>query len=360
MAKKGGEKLNEKVFTSAADALKRRDLKTVLPVSPNLDIKLGGGILDGSFCLIQTFPKVGKTLLCSQIANNALKQGRKVVYADVECRLDEYKYGIDKLIEKYSNTFTLLKSHVTPKGEIVLINGSDVYESIYKLAMLPENRGAVYIIDSMSKAITKDAAVDSNIIADRRDGTAKLNSDFCKKFGNLLRVTDGILIGVQHLSVGQGQFAGVEADGGAKLQYEADIVLKALHKPLGWNGESLNVEKGKSELTGQLVKWKLPYNKMLGPYISKENPIMNYFKFGEGVWWAREALDVLIEIGLVTVGGGGWHTFTTEKIEEKIQGETKSAEAIEEHREYFEALIRQYFVDTFGINYNYENKNIKY
>lgn len=345
--------LDMTMFTSAEDAVAARRSRTMVPVSPNLDAKLGGGILEGSLVLVQTWPKVGKTLLAMQIVRNALKQGRYVVYADVECRLDEIKYGVDKIQEQYGEKFMLLKS----SKETGVLSGNQIYEQIYKMTMIPKYYGTLYVIDSISHATPKSSLEDSEVKADRRDQNAKLNSDFCKKVGNYLRVSDSIVIGIQHLTVVQNPtYTSVEADGGNKLQYEADIVLKATHKPKNLAGE--NLDKGTHDhdgYSGQRIDWNIPFNKILKPYISKEDPCRNYLLFNGGCWWAREALDILIEMGLVAVGGGGWHTFMTADITGKAQGEVKATAMIEDNREYFEKLIAQYFTDTFGAKYDFRN-----
>ena len=348
--------LDMNMFTSAADAVAARRARTMVPVSPNLDLKLGGGILEGSLVLVQTWPKVGKTLLAMQIVRNALKQGRYVVYADVECRLDEIKYGVDKLQEQYGEKLMLLKS----SKETGVLSGNQIYEQIYKMTMIPKYYGTVYVIDSISHATPKASLEDSEVKADRRDQNAKLNSDFCKKVGNYLRVSDSIVIGIQHLTAvqhqGQNPYTSIEADGGNKLQYEADIVLKATHKPKNLLGEDLHKGAHNHEgYDGQRIDWNIPFNKILKPYISKDDPCQNYLLFEGGCWWAREALDILIEMGLVVVGGGGWHSFMTAEFSGKAQGDVKATAVVEEHREYFEKLIAQYFTDTFGANYDFRN-----
>jgi RecA/RadA recombinase len=345
--------LDQSLFTTVTAALKERNKRVMLPLSPNIDMKLGGGILDGSLVLIQTFSGVGKTMLAVQAAENALAQGRYVVYADTEGRLDEVKYGIDRLHAKYGDKLLLLKS----SSEVGVLTGNQIYEQIYKMTLIPKYNGTLYIIDSLSKTIPHQTLEDSNIIADRRDMNAKLNSDFCKKVGNFLRISNSICIGIQHLQKTQGQYSKTIADGGEKLIFEADIVLEAKHRPLGFDGKPVTILNGEDKIYGQVIHWQLTKNKLLGPHISYEEPIENFLKFGVGVWWEREALDVLKEMGLVAVSGGGWHKFMTEKFDGKVQGDQKAAQVLADNKEYFTTLINKYFIDNFGAKYDFTNND---
>ena len=68
--------------------------KTVVPVSPKLDMILGGGVPEGTFTILTSAPKVGKSSTSLQLAANAQQipsdwGQRKVYYFDVEGRLKE-------------------------------------------------------------------------------------------------------------------------------------------------------------------------------------------------------------------------------------------------------------------------------
>lgn len=355
MAKKSDKKpvIDMKLFSSATDVLEEEKRLTTLSIGPSLDEKTGGGILEGSFVLIRTPAKVGKTSLAMQIAVNALKQGRYVIFVDAERRLSGNKYFKIREFNESNKKLMILRSKESEEP----LTGNDIYKIIKDMMKIPKYAGALYVIDSFSKILPKDTAESKEVTANRRDSTPKLNSDFCKQAGNLVRTTRSIIVGIQHLITDTSSlFGGLTPDGGLKLEYESDYVFDARHKPCGWDGAKLNSKLGE-KIEGQMIKFQIPYNKTLGPWVSKEDPAITYIKYGEGIWWAREALELLLnDIGLAykPKSGGSWiHLCMPNGDELKANGKDNAVELIEEHRETFEKIIRDYFVEKYKVNYDF-------
>lgn len=359
MAKKAAKKTTKKekgvvdqtMFTSAREAMEECENLCVLPTSPSIDCKLGGGIPEGSFVLIRSRQKVGKTSLAMQIVQNALEQGRIVVFVDAERRLTAYKYFQIKGFDPDNPNFRIIRSK---KGK--MLGGEEIYNSVLIMMKSPEYEGALFVIDSFSRIVPQATLDDPEVRGDRRDSNPRLNEDFCKKVGNILRVNRCILIGIQHLHVdtspmGMGRLV---PKGGNGLEYDADIVIESKHRQLDLNGMSIAMSKGEEELEGQMCRWEIPYNKLLAPYVAKENEekILNYIKFGEGCWWAKEAIGVLEEMGIL-LKGGNWYTFITDKVDSKVQGCDKVIDLIEENREYFKDLIQKYYSETYGVSFEF-------
>jgi hypothetical protein len=87
------------------------------------------------------------------------------------------------------------------------------------------------------------------------------------------------------------------------------------------------------------------HNKKGAPYISKDNPIKTYIKFGEGVWWGREAFDLLPHTGLmIETGKSRYSIMLPDGTEIKTHGIDKTVEAIEENRVVLEKVIKDYFI----------------
>ena len=349
--------LNESLFTSAYEAMNECQNLNVIPVSPSVDYRLGGGIPEGSFVLIRSRQKVGKTSCSMQIAQNALAQGRIVVFVDAERRLTASKYFQVEGFDIKNPNFKIMRSK---KGKV--LSGEEIYEEVIKMMKMPEYYGAVFIIDSFSRIIPKATIDDSEVRGDRRDTAPKLNEDFCKKAGNILRINNCILIGIQHLMVdtspmGMGRLV---PKGGNGLEYDADIVLESKHRQINLEGESIALAKDEEELDGQMVRWDIPYNKLLAPYVAKENDqkVLNYYKFGEGCWWAKEALDVLKMIGLV-VQGGAYYTFMTEKITDKVQGNQKALDLVQENKENLKDLLNNYYTETYGVMFRFTKPEVE-
>ena len=364
MAKKASKKtsiIDMGMFCTAKKAMEIEKTKTMLNVSPSIDLRLGGGILEGSFVLIQGKAKCGKTLTCMEIALNALTQGRWVVYFDTENRLTASKYfAVQELDILNHPNFLLLNSESSDSDKV--ISGDEMYSTILQMMKIPKFRGAVFIIDSLSDVITQDVLDDPKVSAQRRDSTPKLNADFCKKVGPFIRKSNSIVIGVQHLQqdispTGHGALKPV---GGDRLNYRCDYVLLSKHNPLNLEGNTVNggFSKGGEAIDGLLIRYDIPSNKLLAPFVAKDpsEKVQNYYKFGLGCWWAREALDVLKEFGLVSQGGA-YYTFMTEKISSKVKGTEATLELIENNKEYFKKVFADYYIETHGINYNFTPTN---
>lgn len=349
--------LNDKLFTSAFDALNECKNLTVVPVSPSIDYRLGGGIPEGSFVLIRSRQKVGKTSCSMQIAQNALMQGRIVIFIDAERRLTASKYFQIEGFDINNPNFRIMRSN-----DGIILSGEEIYEEVIKMMKMPEYYGAVFIIDSFSRITPKATIDDPEVRGDRRDTAPKLNEDFCKKAGNILRINNCILIGIQHLMVdtspmGMGKLV---PKGGNGLEYDADIVLESKHRQLNLSGESIALAKDEEELDGQMVRWDIPYNKLLAPYVAKENDqkVLNYYKFGEGCWWTKEAIETLKMVGLV-VQGGAYYTFMTEKISDKVQGIQKALDLIQENKSYFKEVLENYYKETHDVSFIFTRPDVK-
>lgn len=360
MAKKASKKPDKKEpkkiiertnFVSARQALEECRKLTAVPFSPAVDEKTGGGFLEGSLILMRTKAKVGKSTSAMQLVHNALSQGRYVFYVDVENRLYGDKYFQIEGFDLDNPKFQIIRSN-----EEKLLSGEEIYGDVMTIMKTPKYKGSLIIIDSFSKITTQETLDDSNIRYDRRDSTPRLNADFCKKAGNLLRSSKCIILGMQHwiTNTSPGAMGGLVADGGVKLIYESCYVLECKHNQLGLDGESIALEKNESELDGQMIKWDLPVNKMLAPYVSKDpnSKIESYIKFGTGIWWAKEALSVLENLGIVS-RGGAWYEFLTDIELPKVQGANAAIETIENNKDYFKSILKKYYEETYNINYNF-------
>ncbi|KHF07038.1 DNA repair protein RadA, partial [Vibrio parahaemolyticus] len=62
-----------------------------------LDLVLGGGLVEGSLVLIGGSPGVGKSTLLLKIASNLAKQGKKVLYVSGEESKAQIKLRADRL-----------------------------------------------------------------------------------------------------------------------------------------------------------------------------------------------------------------------------------------------------------------------
>ncbi len=75
--------------------------------SDELDLVLGGGIVEGSLTLIGGSPGVGKSTLLLSIAGNVAKNGKKVLYVSGEESLGQIKLRANRLESLHENLYLL-------------------------------------------------------------------------------------------------------------------------------------------------------------------------------------------------------------------------------------------------------------
>lgn len=75
--------------------------------SEELDLVLGGGIVEGSLTLIGGSPGVGKSTLLLNIAGNVAKEGKKVLYVSGEESLGQIKLRADRLESLHKSLYLL-------------------------------------------------------------------------------------------------------------------------------------------------------------------------------------------------------------------------------------------------------------
>jgi len=352
-------------FLSIDDIKKNTESLGFISLSPNLDIRMGGGVQEGSFMFVRTLPKVGKTTLLSDFARRCAKQKRHVFYFDTESRLSDrnifrecYSEEDLELMRKYIHFEQF-------KIESEFKNGNDIYNYIYQMMQIPEMNGSVYIIDSFGKIIPKEQQEDSEIRADRRDMTPKLNADFCKKIGNILRSSKSIVIGVQHYITDTGTHYGnpMKAAGGLKFDYDADYVLETKHNPLSLDGEKPLVtdEDFANNKDGNLICWQIPYNKIIGPIMTKkaQDGVHNYLRYDQGVWRTMEIFEILSKFtDIITIRGGGNYTMLMSDDMVSLKGKDKVIDFMEENLDYFEEEYLKFLQSKYpNVKYESSNKN---
>ncbi|QIR76931.1 DNA repair protein RadA [Sulfurospirillum diekertiae] len=109
-----------------------------------LDLVLGGGIVQGSLTLIGGSPGVGKSTLLLKIAGNLAKEGKKVLYVSGEESSSQIKLRANRVDSNYPNLYllseirldTIFKELDTHSFEVLII---DSIQTIYseKVASAP-------------------------------------------------------------------------------------------------------------------------------------------------------------------------------------------------------------------------------
>lgn len=287
------KKFGKETFVNAKSIVDSKSV--VIPVSPAIDMVLGGGIKEGTFVVTTGPPKVGKTSMCLDFAATAQQSQydspewgpRHIYFIGVEERLrDRDITGIQHLDP---NRVTVIKS--SPGN---LLSGEQYIDISEQL--INTRPGCIFIIDSFSALCT--AGERAANIADRyRADSPLLLAKFCRRIANVIPVNKSIVMGITHMIANQGG-AGMspwsEASG-RKVQYQSDVKLKASHCEAWKVGETQ---------IGQDVHWTCQWS-ALGPPGGK---CISKFRYGFGIDKQAELVEMAVNFGLITKSGA-WYRF---------------------------------------------------
>lgn len=279
------------IISNGLELLDQKKSYKVISVSPAIDIALGGGIREGSWVTLTGDPKSGKTTTAMQIAANCQKEGRPIIYIDAEGRLKDLNFQIDGLDPSKMEVI-----HPDDKP----LPAEDLLDIAYKLMSSPENHGAVLIIDSISSLIPAKELVGD--MTPGRAGLPKILSIFTKKIGQLLPRQRGLVIAITHYISNTAGFGKAKlADGGNKIQYQADTRMEIAHG--GEKTPAIQAWEVNKERVGQVINWKIICSSMGAP----GGNVQSYIRYGRGIDFAQEVFTLACDLGLVSKAGA-WYT----------------------------------------------------
>ena len=307
-----------------------------IPVSPALDMILGGGIPEGSFVILTGQPKGGKSVTALDIAATAqkleyaygsFKEGRQVYYFNVEGRLKKRDLeGIKGL--------NLERFNVIGSQEGKILHAEEYLQIAEKV--INEVPGSVVIIDSYS-ALCTEAEITSDMDKMQRADGAKLLAKFCRKVANVIPVNKNIVIGITHLMGNPtGYGAEFKEKSGQAIAYQTDVKLR-IKKFTPWVLGSDNSQ------IGQEVEWQVICS-ALGP---PGGTITSYIRYGEGIDKYTEIINLASDLGLIHKGGA-WYTLNTIENKPKFQGAEKVRLFLLDNPEAYNALSKS-VKETMGI-----------
>lgn len=278
------KKYGEIVKTGTELLDQRKDYK-VIPVSPVIDVALSGGIKEGSWVMLSGAAKCGKTTLAMQIAANCQKEGRQIIYLDVEGRLKEMNFEVAELDPSKVTVITAVGKP---------LSAEEFLDIAYKLVSSKENEGCVCIIDSISSLIPQ-RDLEQEINGMTRPGLPKILSDFTKKMGQIVPNQKALMILITHMITNtSGYGASKMADGGVKIQYQADTRMEV---------KSIQPWLQDDQQIGQAINWKVLCSSMGPPGAECQS----WVRYGYGVDKIQEILVMGQEGGLISQAGA-WMT----------------------------------------------------
>jgi len=300
------KEFGDNILVSGQSIIDTQDL--IIPVSPKLDIILGGGIPEGSFVITTGPPKCGKTISALDFAATAQQpqykcdigrpEGRHIYYFNIEGRIKGRDLkGIHHLnISK--ERFTVIKSTL---GNILTAEMNiDIAEKLINACP-----GDVFIIDSFSALCTK-GRFDSNIEGRYRDDTPLLLANFCKRISNVIATNKIIFIGITHIIANQGQgYTKWTEASGRKIQYQADVKLKCTHfSP--WETRDTQI--------GQDVHW-ICETSALGPPGGK---CTSKLRYNYGLDKEAEIIELATDLGIIKKSGA-WLSYNNKNLGQGIE-----------------------------------------
>jgi recombination protein RecA len=289
----------------------------IIPISPAIDIGLGGGIPEGSFVILTGPPKGGKTTLANWIAANAQKHydpslcpnGRNIYFFGVEGRLKPRDLqGIPHL------DLTKFKQIVSSPGNIL---SAEKFLDSADLA-IRNDPGCIVIIDSFSALCTEAESLGSMSDQQRADG-AKLLAKFCRKVANVIPINKCIVIGITHIMSNPGYGNPTQEKSGNALKYQADVKLRIKKFEFIKLSETGNP-------VGQEVHWTVEFSAIGAPGAD----ITSYITYGKGIDESKELVTLGEDLGIIHKAAS-WYSFndTAQYGDTKYQGKQSITDAVE-------------------------------
>ncbi len=294
--------------------------KKIIPISPTLDNVLGGGIPQGSWVVITGKEKLGKTTLCLSFAANAQKQGYHIYYFNIEGRIKERDWlgieGLDLSPEK----LTVIGS----SEEGVVMTGEQYLDTLLDLAH--GKKDSVFILDSVSQLCSSKKHAHENLAESFRDDMPSMMSTVTKRCCNVLPVNRNIMMFITHIIADTSgkSMSGYSEASGRKIQYQADVKLKATYK------KDYEVQ---DRQVGQEVFWQCDTNALSA---SPHQKCSSMLRYGVGVDKYYDLLNICKEIGLVP--GSTWLTIG----EQKLQGMENAVKYLKNNPEAYDNLLKQF------------------
>jgi|TARA_R110000824_G_scaffold10866_1_gene47558 recombination protein RecA len=293
----------------------------VIPVSPKIDIALGGGVPEGSLFIMTGPEKVGKTVTALTFCANAQDVSRKVYYGNIEGRLRKRDLeGINGLSMDPKD----LEIIGSTQGNIL---SAEKYLGIFD-NLIHTQPDCICVVDSFS-ALSSESELTGDLTDQQVMSVQKVLAKFCRRISNVLPINKVTVVGITHLMANMSTFGRgktkVEKSGSA-LKYQVDVKLHATH--------SQSIMQGDTQI-GQTVHWQVVTSAIGAP----GQKVSSHIKYGRGIWKEMELADLLVDFGLVEKSG----TWFKLPNDEKVQGKNNLAKHLEDNPNEYTRLENEIF-----------------
>lgn len=266
--------------------------RQILPTVLSLDVALSGGIPEGSVVLITGKPKGGKTTLCLEIQANAILQGRRAIYFNIERRITA---SLIKTIRRLDPS----KLDVFPPPGYTgpALSAQQVFDALENI--IKQNPRACIVVDSLAALCTETELAEK--VGDKSDmsGVPKLLSQFFRKLKDIVDANNSVLIFISQVQTNRDPTSKkkFEEKGGMAVQYAASVWLS-----LDWF-QVWKKDEATQESYGQDVHFTVKASALGKPYRPCSIPL----RFGEGIDQPMELIRFGENLGLIEVAGS-WYS----------------------------------------------------
>jgi recombination protein RecA len=306
------EKFGEKVFTSTSDVT-----DVISTGSISLDASTGvGGFPLGRFISIFGPDSSGKTTLSLSVSKQALLQGKRVLFIDIEQTLD------NSLIQSILGDLASNNNFVVAKPKTA--------EQAFNIAeeAINSNEFSIIIFDSVGALAPEkeleDDFGDSNVAL-----VARLSTQFLRRNAYDVRTNNILFIFLNQVRANIGAYIKTwETPGGYAIKHYSSLTIMLTHAE-----DILAKKSDKSTAFGNWSKFVIKKNKIGPPHREARFPII----WGVGIDYPRDLLEFSTMLGVV-IPKGPYKAFGTELLG---LGDVKALARLAEDKELLDKIVKE-------------------
>lgn len=301
--------------------------KDIIETGPTLDIGLNGGVPLGSWIILSSKPKCGKSSKAIDLVARFLTkfEDSEALYLDSEHRLKRMNLNHHLLTEEARSRITILRS--TEEKILASEEMLDITENWIK-----ERERSIVVIDSVSSLVGQ-AELAADTTGTLRSQGPRIMANFVRKIGPVLSVKNSIMITIHHLIANTSGYGSPwYEDGGNKAQFQSDIKLK-VKKSSDWQDEN-------NKNIGKEIDWSVEWSALGAPGAI----VKNYFRYDYGTDDIMESIYLAEEFGIIMKGGAGWYTcdlFQEDGKPLKLQGLQRIYTYLQENPDKLQILLNE-------------------